>query len=163
MRITDKHIFFWGGWPSNWEHSEFDLDGHHFFNTEQYFMYIKAMTFDDHETAEKILKTSSPKKAKDLGREVKNYDDKVWDKLRYKVMLDANKAKYSQNEDLKNLMLNPELEGKTFCEASKFDSIWGVKMTEDDPLIDDERNWKGQNLLGKVLNETREWLKKQGK
>lgn len=163
MRITNKHIFFWGEWPSNWYKCHFTIkyDGKEmeFFNSEQYFMWIKAITFDDKETAEKILKKGkNPKTAKALGREVKNYDDKKWNEIRYKVMVDANYYKYSQNEELKELLLNLEFDGKHFVEASKYDTIWGIGLTEDNPLVDDEANWKGQNLLGKVLDEIRKIL-----
>lgn len=171
MKVTDKHILFWGEWPSNWYPAEFDvevmIDGKketkHFYNSEQYFMYMKAIVFGDYETAEKILKTKNPKKAKALGREVKGYDDKVWNEMRYKVMVDANKAKYSQNEDLKKLITSDSFKGKGFVEASKWDNIWGIKLTEDMPEADDESKWKGRNLLGKALDETREWLLKLNK
>jgi len=169
MKVTNKHILFWGEWPSNWYPAGFDAEmmikGEkktlHFFNSEQYFMYVKAIVFGDYETADKILATKDPKKAKDLGREVKGYNDKVWNEMRYKVMVDANKAKYSQNEDLKELILNPELKGKGFVEASKYDNIWGIKLTEDMPEADNESKWQGQNLLGKALDEVRNWLLKQ--
>ena len=161
MRVTDKHIFIWGEFPSNWYKCHFTVkhDGNEleFFNSEQYFMWMKAITFGDDETAEKILKKGhNPKTAKALGREVKNYDDKKWNEIRYKVMVDANYFKYSQSEELKELLLNQEFNGKHFCEASPKDRIWGVGMGECDPLIDDEKNWKGQNLLGKALDEVRE-------
>jgi len=166
MKITNKHVLFWGEWPSNWYPAEFDaemmVNGEkktlHFFNSEQYFMYVKAVVFGDYETADKILKTKEPKKAKALGREVKGYDDKVWNEMRYKVMVDANKAKYSQNEELKELITSEEFKGKGFVEASKWDNIWGIKLTEDMPEADDESKWKGQNLLGKALDEVRNWL-----
>lgn len=166
MNITKKHVLFWGEWPSNWYRAEFDkerlVNGEkkllHFYNTEQYFMYIKAIVFGDNETAEKILKTKDPKKAKELGRQVKGYDDEVWQQMRYNVMVEANKAKYSQNKDLKELILNPEIADKGFVEASKLDNVWGILRTEDDPLADDEKNWLGQNLLGKALDEVRVWL-----
>ncbi len=169
MKITDKHVLFWGEWPSNWYKTEFEaevmIDGKKekktFYNSEQYFMFIKAIVFGDYETANKILATKDPKKAKQLGREVKNYDDEVWSRMRYKVMVDANKAKYGQNEELKKLILSDELKGKGFVEASPIDGIWGIKLGENDPLADDEAHWKGQNLLGKALDETREWLLNQ--
>jgi len=171
MNITKTHILFWGEWPSNWYPAEFDAEmmikGEkktlHFFNTEQYFMYVKAIVFGDYDTADKILKTKDPKKAKTLGREVKNYDDKVWNEMRYKVMVDANKLKYSQNEELKKNITNTDLKDKGFVEASPIDGIWGIKLGENDPLADDETKWKGQNLLGKALNEVREWLINQSK
>lgn len=159
MKVTDKHIFFWGEWPSNWFKCHFTVDGREFFNSEQYFMWVKAITFGDTEIAEEILvKGKNPKVAKVLGRKVKNYDDKVWNEKRYQVMVDANMHKFSQNKDLKELLLNKELEGKHFCEASPLDTVWGLGVGESEAL-DDQSNWKGQNLLGKVLDEVREKLK----
>ena len=169
MKVTNKHVLFWGEWPSNWYRAEFDaemmVNGEkktlHFYNSEQYFMFVKAIVFSDYETADKILKTKDPKKAKALGREVKGYDDKVWNEMRYKVMVDANKAKYSQNEELKQLITSEEFKGKGFVEASKWDNIWGIKLTEDMPEADNESKWQGQNLLGKALDEVRGWLLKE--
>ena len=171
MKVTDKHVLFWGEWPSNWYRAEFDaevlIDGKketkHFYNSEQYFMYMKAIIFGDYEIAEKILATKDPKKAKELGRIVRNYDDKVWNDMRYKVMVDANKAKYNHNESLKKLITSDEFKGKWFVEASPVDKVWGIGLGENDPLADDEKNWKGQNLLGKALDEVRDWLLKQNK
>lgn len=159
MRVTDKYVFFWGEWPSNWFKCHFVVEGNEFFNSEQYFMWVKAKTFGDEDVADEILKKGkNPKTAKALGRKVKNYDDAVWNEKRYQVMVDANLHKYSQNEELKALLLNPELKDKGYVEASKYDTIWGVGLTEDNPLVDDEKNWLGTNLLGKALDEVREKL-----
>jgi ribA/ribD-fused uncharacterized protein len=167
MRITEKHVLFWGDWPSNWYPAEFDLEVNgkmlHFYNSEQYFMYIKAITFGDTENANKILATKGPKEAKAYGRLVKNYDDEKWNEMRYNVMLDANKAKYSQNKKLKGFLLSPALRDKKFVEASPLDNIWGIKLSEKDPDADEETKWKGQNLLGKAIDETRKWLLEQEK
>jgi hypothetical protein len=121
-------------------------------------MYIKAITSGDTEIAEEILaKGKNPKVAKALGRKVKNYDDKVWNERRFEVMVDANMLKYGQNEELKELLLNKELEGKRFAEASPLDTVWGLGVGETEAL-DDESNWKGLNLLGKALDLVREKL-----
>jgi ribA/ribD-fused uncharacterized protein len=76
-------------------------------------------------------------------------------------MVAANYFKYSQNEEFKEALLNPEFDGKHFVEASPYDKIWGVGLGEDNPLVDDETNWKGQNLLGKALDEVRRTLKEE--
>ena len=166
MRITDKHIFFWGEWPSNWYKCHFTVEHNgktlEFFNSEQYFMWMKAITFGDEETAEKILsKGKNPKTAKALGREVKNYDDNVWNEKRYQVMVDACYFKFSSNEELKSNILSDEFNGKHFVESSPIDKIWGVGLGENNPMIDDENNWKGTNLLGKALDEVRERLQNE--
>ena len=59
---------------------------------------------------------------------------------------------------MKNFILSKEFEGKGFIEGSPFDAIWGVKMDWRNPDIDNDYNWRGQNLLGKVLNKVRENL-----
>ena len=164
IRVTDKHVFFWSGWPSNWYPSiftaEYEGKEYEFHNAEQYFMFVKAKTFGDDEIAERIINEGKdPKVAKALGREVKNYDDKKWNEIRYQIMVNANYYKYSQSEELKELLLNPEFDSKHFVEASKYDTIWGIGLTEDNPLVDDEKNWLGTNLLGKALDEVREKLK----
>ena len=165
MRVTDKHVYFWGEWPSNWFPCFFTVEyegkEYKFYNSEQYFMFIKAKTFGDDEIANEIvLKGKNPKTAKALGRKVKNYDDKVWSETRYDAMLEACYEKFSQSKMLTKLILNKELEDKHFCEASPKDCLWGCGLHESDPLINDESNWKGQNLLGKVLDEVRKRLKK---
>ena len=163
MRVTEKHIFFWGEFPSNWHPARFvvERDGKEleFFNSEQYFMYEKAVVFGDEVTAMRILfEGKDPKKAKTLGRQVKNYDDKIWEKVRYQIMVYANMHKYLQNKELRDMLLNEEFDGKKFVEASPFDGIWGIKCDEATAL-DDESNWNGLNLLGKALDEVRGILK----
>jgi ribA/ribD-fused uncharacterized protein len=120
---------------------------------------MKAIVFGDEEIAKQILADGDPKKVKALGRKVQNYDEQVWNEKRYQVMLKANVAKFSQNEDLKQLLLSPEYKGHGFVEASPYDKVWGVRMYESNPDIDDETKWKGLNLLGKVLDETRRIIK----
>lgn len=166
MKITDKHVLFWGDWPSNWYPAKIIIkqDGKtiRFDNTEQYFMWVKAKTFGDDEMAEQIrIKGKDPKVAKELGRMVRNYDDKVWNEKRYDVMVEANKYKYSQNPGLKEKLLHNTLRDKGFVEASPYDTIWGIGLAKQNADADDESKWRGQNLLGKALDEVRDWLSKQ--
>ena len=100
MRISNKYVFFWRGWLSNFWHAPFELDGLTFQNTEQYFMWKKAITFNDQDIADKILATNSPKEARRLGQLVHGYSDATWGPIRRQVMYDCNLAKYTQNPDL---------------------------------------------------------------
>ena len=159
VKIWDKHVSFWGSAFSNFFPCDFELEGRHWLTSEQYFMAKKAQYFNDMETYEKILNTMHPKDAKKLGREVKNFNADEWMKVCKDIMHDGVYAKFSQNKDLKDFLLDKDFEGKGFIEGSPVDGIWGVKIDWKSPNIDDERNWNGLNLLGKVLDQVREELR----
>jgi len=58
---------------------------------------------------------------------VKNYDDKIWNEIRFNIMIDALRLKFNQNEYLKEKLLTTE--NKTLYEAAKNDSIWVVQQS----------------------------------
>ena len=159
LKIYDKHVAFWGSVFSNFYPCHFQEGDWHWISSEQCFMAKKAEYFKDTEILEEILKAETPEKAKKLGRKVKNFDAEKWNKVCFDKMYDAVYAKFSQNSDLKELLLSSDFEDKSFVEGSPFDGIWGVKMDWRNPDIDNEENWQGQNLLGKVLNKVREDLR----
>lgn len=171
MKITDKHVFFYVEWPSNFCHTHFEWEAfgekHEFFCTEQAFMWAKAMYFNDKKIAAEILKPESegntPMQCKQCGRWVEGYNDKKWDLVRYSVMYDVNLCKYTQDLKLKAKLLEPSFDGKIFVEASPTDKIWGIGKSENDPDIDDETKWNGKNLLGKVLTAVRRTIVHDGK
>lgn len=163
-RVTDKYVFFYGSFLSNFTRCSFTWEymgeSHEFFCTEQAFMWAKARFFGDSVSAKRILDViGDPMECKKLGRLVKNYDDEKWSEVRYNVMRDANFARFSQCTYHQNKFLDPEFDGKTFVEASPVDGVWGIKMGIKDKGVLDERNWRGQNLLGKALTEIRKQLK----
>ena len=145
----EKYHFFWNGKLSNWAFSLFIVDGITFNCGEQYMMYMKAITFNDTEIADMIMKESDPKVIKGYGRMVRNYDDSVWRKVRYKIVKDGLKQKFLQNEDARKELL--KYKGMTIVEASPYDRIWGIGYSEKSAM-DNIDNW-GENLLGKILTE----------
>lgn len=166
MKITNSHVFFYTEWPSNFKATSFEWEAfgekHRFFCTEQAFMWAKAKYFGDEDIAKAILsETSDPMTCKHLGRMVSNYNDKKWDLVRYSFMYDVNFCKYTQDKELQNKLLDPKFEGKTFVEASPTDKIWGIGLAEGIPdhVLDNENNWKGTNLLGKVITRVRQIIK----
>jgi ribA/ribD-fused uncharacterized protein len=160
VKIYDKHVAFWGSPFSNFYECKFVEGDNVWSSSEQCFMAKKAIFFGDRETFLEIIQSKTPKEAKKLGRKVKNFDEKAWSEVSFNMMYEAVYAKFSQNEDLKTLLLSEEYENKSFVEGSPYDAIWGVKMYWNNPKIDDENNWKGENKLGKVLDKVREELKK---
>lgn len=162
-RVTDNYVFFFGSFMSNFARCKFlwtfDGERHEFFCTEQAFMWAKAKFFGDEETAQKILdEDDDPLVCKHLGREVRGYDDEKWNEVRYNIMLEVNLARFQQCNYHRKKLLDPELDGKTFVEASPVDGIWGIKMGIKDEGILDSSNWKGQNLMGQVITDVRKRL-----
>jgi len=152
MEATHKNIkykFFWNGLFSNWHESYFTTNNIMFNCGEQYMMYQKAITFGDNETANKILKELSPRKQKELGRQVKNFNPKVWDNVKYDLVKKGLKDKFLQNPEFKEYLL--KYKGYVLVEASPYDRIWGIGFY-DHEAIQNIDNW-GENLLGKVLTE----------
>lgn len=41
------------------------------------------------------------------------------------------------------------------AEASPLDRVWGIGLRADHPAAKRQATWRGQNLLGKVLQEVR--------
>ena len=155
----DKHVAFWGSCFSNFFHCRITIDGWEWSSSEQYFMYRKAKHFNDAETMAKLLNETNPKKAKQLGREVKGFDADEWSKVSYDIMHKAVYEKFSQNRYLKDALLDERLSDKHFVEGSPVDCIWGVGVSYEDPRVDDETQWRGTNWLGKILDQVREELK----
>lgn len=156
-RETDTHLYFLHGVLSNFEKCYIKYRGHLFVTTEQAFMWEKAVFFNDHESASKILREENPAKAKKLGREVKNFDDSKWSKVCYEIMYKINYEKYFQNTRLKNILLNTG--DKILVEANPRDTRWAIGLSAEDDRVLDESQWQGENLLGKVLMELRKDLK----
>ena len=61
------------------------------------------------------------KKIKQLGREVKNYDDNVWKERRAKVVLFGAREKFTQNSDLKDILVATG--NNIMVEASPYDKL----------------------------------------
>ena len=161
-----KCVCFWNtdrnnlsiGCFSQWQKSYFEEDDYEYCCAEQYMMGQKALLFNDKESFEKILVEKHPKIIKALGRQVKNFDAKEWDKIKYKVVLDGNFYKFSQNKEMLEILLSTD--NKILVEASPYDKIWGVGLDENNEKIYNPNYWKGENLLGFALMEIRDLLEK---
>ncbi len=149
------------GFLSNWYKSPFVLDGQRFSCVEQYMMYRKAAVFGDSEIMDLILDTEDPGTIKDLGRRVQNYDNDVWSSCRQVIVYRALLAKFEQNSDLKQKLMDTG--DAILAECAHDDKIWGIGRYPTDDRRLDPKQWIGQNLLGYALMEVREQLKKNRK
>lgn len=145
--------FFWRGPLSQWAASPFTHNGIKYLTAEHWMMAEKARLFKDEETLRKILKASSPKEAKALGREVKNYNDEKWGNARFERVVAGNYLKFDQNPTHREALIATG--DSILVEASPKDTIWGIGLAEDHPNASNPKRWPGQNLLGFALMEVR--------
>lgn len=157
-----KFLFFWGhqtpgpGYLSQWWPSPFTVDGITYATAEHYMMAGKARLFGDEKTAAAIIASSHPRRAKDLGRRVRDFDEQTWQDNRVAIVTQGNEAKFAQNKELLDYLLGTR--DRILVEASPLDRVWGIGLTATDPRAEDVSAWQGQNLLGFALMTARDAL-----
>ncbi|MCJ1360574.1 MAG: hypothetical protein MMC33_010582 [Icmadophila ericetorum] len=163
-------IFFWrehakNGFLSQWYHSPFYSETLRktFTCAEQAYMYSKAIYFGDQAIATAIMNAETPGKQKVLGRMVEGFDEKRWDAVKFEIVVQGSRDKFTQTVDLeererlKRMLLNTR--GRELVEASPSDRIWGIGFAAE--VAEGQRaNW-GQNLLGKALMTARARLREE--
>lgn len=145
------------GYLSNWYNSPFDLDGMHFSSVEQYIMYQKCITFGDTESAKAVMATDDPARHQTIGKAASGYNDKVWAGMRQLVAMRALYAKFTQNPELRQKLLDT---GDAYLvECAYSDTTWACGIRLSDDKRHDISNWRGTNILGFALMEVRERIR----
>lgn len=121
-------------------------------------MEQKAALFGDEEIRQQILECRDPRQIQALGRKVRGFDQTLWDKAKYSIVLNGNWCKFSQSRDLKEFLLSTG--DSVLVEASPYDAIWGIRVSADSPDAQNPLKWRGQNLLGFALMEVRDELRR---
>lgn len=152
----EKFTLFYGGPFSQWFRCKFEVDGVQYCHAEQYMMAGKAALFGDETARDKIMKTSDPQQQKIHGRSVKGFDDATWKAAARDIVYRGNHAKFSQDEELRNVLLSTK--GTTLVEASPTDQIWGIGLASYDSRAQNRICWRGTNWLGQVLTQVRDDL-----
>lgn len=160
-----EYLFFWKPNPSTidyscfgqWYPSKFEVDIDEYSCTEQYMMAEKARLFEDDEIEKQIMSASDPHEMKALGKKITNFNQEIWDKVKYSIVLNGNYYKFTQHKEMRDLLLATG--DKVLVEASSLDSIWGIGLEDSDPKAQNPMMWKGKNLLGFALMEVRDELK----
>jgi ribA/ribD-fused uncharacterized protein len=159
-----KYLMFWGHRPrrdgsvgpgclSQWWPAQFTVDGVRYPTAEHWMMAGKARLFGDERTAAKVLAAGHPNEAKALGRQVPGFDEELWARHRWELVIEGNVAKFGQHPELRDFLLGTG--SRVLVEASPLDRVWGIGLAADDERAADPARWRGLNLLGFALMEAR--------
>jgi ribA/ribD-fused uncharacterized protein len=104
--------------------------------------YFQAQKFENPADREEVRKANSPMLAARLGRDRKKKLRKDWEAVKVGIMRQALEAKFTQHEELKELLLSTGT--AKLVEHTTNDSYWG-----------DGGDGTGKNMLGLLLMELR--------
>lgn len=141
---------------SNWSKSDINYNNQAYTLLEQGYMHIKATESGDTAAACKILCSTDPREIKKIGSEVNMKDIKKWDAMREGVMLNLVRAKFTQNEHLKQELLAT---GDKKLGESGRDRVYSVGLPLTHPRILDVGSWTAPSKLGTALETVRTELR----
>lgn len=107
--------------------------------------YFQAQKFSGMPMENKIRKAANPMLAAQMGRNRKIKIRKDWESVKDQIMYDAVYAKFTQHEELKELLLSTG--NAKLIEHTENDAYWG-----------DGGDGKGKNKLGLILMKVRSAL-----
>lgn len=141
----EKVILFYSrddeyGWLSNFERSYQIVNGISYQTNEHYYQAMKA---NSEEFRKWIADAPNPFAAMKAGRSLREKEMTAnWESIKFRVMLTGLRAKFSQNGQLKQKLLDTG--DMPIHENSPTDMIWGIK---------------GKDMLGKLLMQVRDELR----
>lgn len=128
---------------SNFSRHSIFLKGKRWPTSEHYF---QAQKFPGEPDEEEIRRAAKPMLAAQMGRERKRPLRRDWESVKDQVMLEAVRAKFTQHEEIKEILLGTG--NAKLVEHTENDSYWG-----------DGGDGSGKNRLGQILMRVREELR----
>jgi len=142
-------IYFYGtrseyGSFSNFSSYGFELDGEYWPTTEHYF---QAQKFPETEHCDQIRQAKTPKDAANMGRDRSRPLRQDWEQVKDDIMRKAVLRKFETHADIREILLATGDE--EIVENAPGDYYWGCG-----------KDGSGKNMLGQILREVREILRK---
>ncbi|MFD4544153.1 NADAR family protein [Streptomyces bauhiniae] len=163
-----KYLHFWGHRPqsdgsvgagclSQWWPAPFTVDGVAYATAEHWMMAAKARLFADPDAERLVLTAGHPAGAKKAGRLVRGFDEEIWRRERFRIVVEGSVHKFAADPGLREYLLGTG--ERVLVEASPVDRVWGIGLSVQDEAAWDPARWRGPNLLGFALMEARERLR----
>jgi ribA/ribD-fused uncharacterized protein len=142
---------------SQWWPSPFTVEGVTYATAEHWMMAGKARLFRDAEAERRALAAGHPARAKKAGRLVRGFDEDLWARERFRIVVEGSVHKFAAHPELREFLLGTG--ERVLVEASPVDRVWGIGLAADDEAAADPERWRGANLLGFALMEARDRLR----
>ncbi|GGS84045.1 hypothetical protein GCM10010270_65250 [Streptomyces violaceus] len=163
-----RYLHFWGHRPrpdgrigpsclSQWWPAPFTVAAVEYATAEHWMMAGKARLFGDAAAERAVLAAGHPAEAKKAGRLVRGFDEAIWERERFRIVVDGSVHKFAAHPELREYLLNTG--ERVLVEASPVDRVWGIGLAADDEAASDPERWRGPNLLGFALMAARERLR----
>lgn len=125
--------------------------------TEKAIMLCKAGVMGDSATFDEILRAKDPRKAKALGRQVAPWKQGAWEAAVCEIAVAVVSQKFAEVPGLADVLLSTG--DRVIAEMTRNDANWGTG--HDVGHADGSRpaRWRGTNILGWALMETRNMLR----
>ncbi|MFF7794416.1 NADAR domain-containing protein [Streptomyces sp. NPDC007991] len=164
-----RYLYFWGHRPrpdgrigasclSQWWPAPFTVDGVEYATAEHWMMAGKARLFEDAAAERAVLAAGHPAEAKKAGRLVRGFDEAIWERERFRIVVEGSVHKFGAHPELREFLLATA--DRVLVEASPVDRVWGIGLAAQDEAAADPERWRGPNLLGFALMEARERLRR---
>ncbi|MET9427698.1 MULTISPECIES: NADAR family protein [unclassified Streptomyces] len=159
-----KYLHFWGHRPrpdgtigasclSQWWPAPFTVDGVRYATAEHWMMAEKARLFGDADAERQAIEARSPAAAKKAGRLVRGFDEAIWARQRFAIVVEGSVHKFGGHPELREYLLATG--NRVLVEASPVDRVWGIGLAATDPGASNPAQWRGLNLLGFALMQAR--------
>lgn len=122
---------------------------------ERFYWYKMAQFFEDKEAMEKILNAEDARKAEEILKDVKNFDQAKWDAVKVKFWEDAQRLKFDQHRWIRNLLIKTT---PTYIAVASQDKTLGTGWRKQREEASRTQLWDGENMGGKILMKLREEL-----
>ena len=141
---------------SNFHPVKIDHDGHIYHCCEQLIQHKKVQLFGDKIAEVQILVSTTAMECKTEAKNIRYYDQQLWEESAKSLCYDGIKSKFAQNPWLKSLLLSTNDE--ILAEAT-FDKVWGTGLPLHQRDCTNRTQWHGIGIMGEILMAIREELR----
>ena len=140
---------------SNFHQTKFKFQGYEYHSAEQMIQHLKAVYFDDQDTASKIMKTKTALECKKLLKNILNYNQESWNPIAKSMCEEGIKAEFVQQPVLQEKLLKTR---QLTLVESCYDQHWGTGIPLENQQALNQHMWTNQGIQGQILEKIREEL-----